>query len=595
MSFRPGPISPSSGALIPSFPGWPSHCPISRSTLAANSASIPPSIIGHERFPTGPFPNVSPADLLPAHESTDYRGTSISDETWHDSNLLPRLDRFQGEPAQSSGVVNITAENVNHNHHYESWKQAMDILHRAVALEALYDSADSFPQPRCHPETRTKILDDLYKWAVQSNSRSACSMCWLHGPAGAGKSAIMQTLCQRLQDDGRLGGSFFFKRDHPTRGNAKELFATLAYQLALHDRRLKGPILQSVEDDPSVVGRAMDVQLRNLMVEPCQSLDDTVPLILLIDGLDECEGAHAQQNILSLIGNTVRQHPSTFRFLVASRPEPHIREKLSESSLNELYDSVNVERSFEDIRLYFRSEFARIHHEHGETMGSITTPWPSSYILEMLVEKSSGYFIYASTVIKFIDDKNWRPTDQLEAVQDLANHNSCLPFEALDQLYTYILSGVPAQSRAKLCDILCVITNFRLDLRYIEPLLDLKSGDIRLTLRNLHSVLNIGSEYEVITVHHASFLDFLHDRRRSSIFYIGPDSEHRMNVACAVLKALSYPPNEPWHDIAWYAASVCELHSRCLTLRFVGTYEPPALNTSPRFHLLQRLSPLFGL
>jgi hypothetical protein len=33
------------------------------------------------------------------------------------------------------------------------------ILHRAVALEALRDSADSFPQPKCHPETRSQTLD----------------------------------------------------------------------------------------------------------------------------------------------------------------------------------------------------------------------------------------------------------------------------------------------------------------------------------------------------------------------------------------------------------------------------------------------------
>jgi hypothetical protein len=433
-------------------------------------------------------------------------------------------------------------------------------------------------------------------------------MCWLHGPAGAGKSATMQTLCQRLQDEGRLGGTFFFKRGHTTRGNAKVLFATLAYQLALRDQGLKDPILQSVENNPSVVGRGMDVQLRKLMVEPyqslvqqyrlmakpCRSLDNTVPLILLI-GLDECEGAHAQQNILSLIGDTVRQHPSTFRFLVASRPEPHIREKLAESSLHELYDSVNIQQAFEDVRLYFHAEFTRIHHEHSETMGNIPTPWPSFDILEILVKKSSGYFIYASTVIKFIDDKNWRPTDRLKVVQNLAHDDSCLPFEALDQLYTHILSGVPAQSRAKLCDILCVIADFGLHLRYIEPLLDLRSCDVRLTLRNLHSVLNIGSEDEAITVHHESFLDFLHDRRRSSTFYIGPDSEHRINVACAVLRALSYQLNDPRVNIVWYAALVCKLHSLLLTFRFVGSYKISVLNTSPRLHLLRRLCPLFGL
>ncbi|KAJ7679791.1 hypothetical protein B0H14DRAFT_2173500, partial [Mycena olivaceomarginata] len=78
-------------------------------------------------------------------------------------------------------------------------------------------------------------------------------ICWLYGPAGAGKSAIMQTLCQRLEECGRLGGSFFFKRGHHTRGNAQVLFATLAYQLALHNPILKGPISESTEDDPSVV------------------------------------------------------------------------------------------------------------------------------------------------------------------------------------------------------------------------------------------------------------------------------------------------------------------------------------------------------
>ncbi|KAJ7735201.1 hypothetical protein B0H16DRAFT_134015 [Mycena metata] len=542
-----GPISSSSNALIPSFSEWPSHCPIPRSTPAANSASASPSLIGPGRFPTGPLPNIS--GLAPVHESSDYGGTWQGGESWHNSNLPPpHSDRFQGEPAQSSGVVNITTEHVHHNHHYESWKLGMDVLHRAVALEALYDAADSFPQPRCHPETRTKMLDDLYTWA---HSRSARSMCWLHGPAGAGKSAIMQTLCQRLHNDGRLGGSFFFKRGHTTRGNAKVLFATLAYQIALQDRRLKGLISQSTEDDPSVVGRGMDVQLRKLMAEPCQSLTDAAPLILLIDGLDECEGAQAQQTILSLIGNTVCQHPSVFRFLVASRPEPHIRETLAESSLHELYDSVNVERSFEDIRLYFRDEFARIHREHRETMRSVPTPWPSSNILETLVNKSSGYFIYASTVIKFIDDKNWHPADQLKAVQNLANDDSCLPFEALDQLYTQILTGVPARSRAKLCDILCLIANFRLDLCYIEPLLDLKPCDVRLMLRNLHSVLNIGSDDEKITVHHASFIDFLRNRQRSSVFYIGPDTEYHMNVACGVLKTFSQKLKDPWAEVAW--------------------------------------------
>ncbi|KAJ7690376.1 hypothetical protein B0H17DRAFT_936220 [Mycena rosella] len=181
--------------------------------------------------------------------------------------------------------INVSGDNVNHR----SGETGIQILHRVVALEALHDSAESFPQPQCHPETRTKMLDGLYQWAT--GDYISCSIRWLHGPAGAGKSAIMQTLCQRLKEAGRLGGAFFFKRGHTTRGNAKVLFATLAYQLALHpNRQLNAPISESAETDPSVVGRGMDVQLRSLIVEPCKSFRDPSPLVLLIDGLDECEG-----------------------------------------------------------------------------------------------------------------------------------------------------------------------------------------------------------------------------------------------------------------------------------------------------------------
>ncbi|KAJ6460111.1 hypothetical protein C8R47DRAFT_127958 [Mycena vitilis] len=170
-----------------------------------------------------------------------------------------------GQIAPPSGATFIAASNINHHHHHG--EAGLTILHRAAALEALYDSADSFPQPRCHPDTRRQMLDELWRWA--DDTYGARPVRWLQGPAGAGKSAIMQSLCQRSQNAGLLGGAFFFKRDHTTRGNAKVLFATLAYQLALNNRALKPSILSSAKADPSVVGRQMDVQLQRLIIQPC--------------------------------------------------------------------------------------------------------------------------------------------------------------------------------------------------------------------------------------------------------------------------------------------------------------------------------------
>ncbi|KAJ7700452.1 hypothetical protein B0H17DRAFT_868349, partial [Mycena rosella] len=251
---------------------------------------------------------------------------------------------------------------------------------------ALHDSADSFPQPKCHPETRQKMLDNLWEFATDAEPRD--QVLWLHGPAGAGKSAIIWSLCERLQDAGRLGAAFFFKRGHSTRGNARALFSTIAYHLALRISWLKAPISQAVENNPSLVSSTPRIQFEQLILGPCRARTDQAPAIIIIDGLDECEGQQMQQEILRILSSY--QHHNSVRILVASRPEAHISEITSNGAA---YQAFNVERSFEDVRRYLVDEFARIRQAHSRTMRNVPTPWPSHEELETLVDKSSGHFI----------------------------------------------------------------------------------------------------------------------------------------------------------------------------------------------------------
>ncbi|KAJ7204765.1 hypothetical protein GGX14DRAFT_522974 [Mycena pura] len=470
----------------------------------------------------------------PPHNNSaiQYRRSAASNS--HTSQRSPA-----NEPTTTIDGGTFIGGNVNNV--YRSRETGIHILHRAIALEALHDSADSYPQPRCHPETRSKMLDKLWNWAIKSEwsekieTTKALPVLWLHGPAGAGKSAIMRTFAERLADAGRLGGSFFFKRDHATRGNAQKLFATIAYQLALCVTQLKYRISQIVEDDPSSVGRLMSVQMQSLIVAPCLSESNIQPPVILIDGLDECEGHLVQQEILCLIAQFMREHPPV-KFLIASRPEPDIR-KLFEAPLYEgLYHPFNVEQSFADIAKYLRHEFARIHRDH-ETMATVAMPWPSPEIFDQFVKRSPGYFIFASTVIKFVDDNNFRPTERLEHLQEASSSEA--PFSDLDQLYTQILSRVPA--RLRLLSILKAITfsKFQLSSITVEKLLELKAGDVQLTLRNLHSVLNVSKESGAITVYHASFQDFLQDAERAGKFYFGT-KQLCVDLAHSVFKALAY-------------------------------------------------------
>ncbi|KAF8162326.1 hypothetical protein K438DRAFT_300953 [Mycena galopus ATCC 62051] len=372
---------------------------------------------------------------------------------------------------------------------------------------------DSFAEPKCHPETRTKMLKDLHKWAVDIHPKTA--ILWLHGPAGAGKSAIMRTLASQLHEDGRLGGCFFFKRGHATRGNAKALFITIAYQLALNIEWLRTPISQVVEQNRSIIARSLATQMQELISEPCRSHKHGDPVVILIDGLDECDGHGFQGEVLRAIRNPSFNHPIFLRFIVASRPEPHIRQVFDSSSSH--YHLFNIEQSFDDVRKYLRDEFSRIHHDHS-TMQNIPSPWPARDVLEQLVRKSSGYFIYASTIIKFIGDENYRPTVRLEVVQNVNGPGSESAYDALDQLYMIILNSAVRQS--ELTPILCAIVHFTLTAGQVDRLFGLAEGETRLLLRGVHSVLNVSSWEIPISSHHASFVDFLRNPDRSRNFCV---------------------------------------------------------------------------
>ncbi|KAJ7511483.1 hypothetical protein B0H11DRAFT_872719 [Mycena galericulata] len=418
----------------------------------------------------------------------------------------------------------------------------LDKLHRAAASDASHDAGERFPPPRCHPETRTDNLAQLHVWALEDDPTRR--ILWLHGPAGAGKSAVAQTLCQNLEAEGHLGASFFFKRGHSSRGHATKLFPTIAYHLANVLPEFKTAVLMCMENDPAVFDKSLSVQLERLVMAPLRGLVPAMTLIIVVDGLDECEGENVQQEIIELIGKVAADSSFPLRFLIASRPEAHITQNFQQSFFNDLHREFNIRQSFDDIRIFLDSEFARIYRGHA-TMVDVAGPWPSQKNVEHLVDKSSGYFIYAATVIKFIDDQDFRPTERLEIVMGIAEPENGSPFSALDHLYAQILEAVPG--RRQLLRILSVLAaNISLSLPRIEQLLHMKTGDARLALRRACSVVDVPSDSrDMLTTHHASFLDFLNEETGSRHFFTGISSVHRQSLVVDVLNAVSYSNDNP--------------------------------------------------
>jgi len=161
-------------------------------------------------------------------------------------------------------------------------------------------------------------------------------------------------------------------------------------------------------------------------------------------------------------------------------------------------------------------------------MQSVPGPWPSDDIIKRLVRQSEGYFIYASTVIKFIDEEFFSPAARLDQVLGKSDssvfHSESNPFTELDHLYIQILSSSPTSQLLMLKLVLGYVImseSFDSQVMYFDCIEDLlPRGQIKLTLRGLRSLVSFERRYAIPTLVHASFRDFLLDKARAKDYHI---------------------------------------------------------------------------
>ncbi|KAF5376275.1 hypothetical protein D9615_008484 [Tricholomella constricta] len=498
------------------------------------------------------------------------RITAFQRLTWSPLNhWLQTIARFQYPPsmafknARNTHIYDSSFTEVHGDFHSYSSGGSLSInqgetglqtLFQATSPGAAYDSQERYPPPKCHPGTRQAILDALESWITNESERGEGSVMWLHGPAGAGKSAVAQTISESCAKRGELAASFFFSRGKAGRDSINFLFTTIAFHMAIASRDLRREIRQAVENDPSIIHKATSTQIQALIVEPLLSrscrLDAAArpPYLIIIDGLDECRGNADQRQILTHVVDLVYKHHLPLYFLIVSRPEPHIRHAFDEPTMQtinlQVLSLLGVHRAIDDVLLFLHDGFTEIHRaeKHSDIMQFVPKPWPSKDIVELLATKSGGYFIYASTVLKFIDEEYYSPLDRLDEVLNASSTSTSTPFAELDKLYTQILSTCPHTDRLKRVLGYLLAPSDRLSnppwAATIETVLNLRRGEVRLTLRGLHSLLGFTStsvldeNSEIVGVDisiqslHASLGDFLFDKERAGKFYIDLEECH---------------------------------------------------------------------
>ncbi|KAF3941917.1 hypothetical protein ABW19_dt0204445 [Dactylella cylindrospora] len=395
-----------------------------------------------------------------------------------------------------------------------------------VAQGATVQSFENEYDPTCHPDTRKELLAKISKWATDQNTKGT-RIFWLSGAAGTGKSTIARTVAKRLDGDGLLGASFFFRRGDGDRANASKLVPTLIGGLIGFFPELGPGVSQVIKGKPCIFMNGLTEQFEKALLEPLGTINpkQRQHTILVIDALDECENDSDILTIVRNLGKVRDLKNVDVRIFITSRRETAIQlvfEKIPGAFQELVLHEIGEDQVKLDISIFLNYEFTKIRTE-SRHKASLPSGWPGQRTTEALASMASPLFIVAATICRFISDEEFLPNDQLEQI--IADKEALLeanPAKSLSYTYLQVLNQrLKAKSDNQIRKIVkefrdiigtVVLLETPLSLKSLSGLTGIDENIIRCRLDGFQSVLQIPPDSKPdapVQTFHLSFREFL--------------------------------------------------------------------------------------
>jgi hypothetical protein len=440
--------------------------------------------------------------------------------------------------------------------------QKIDLPALPTAKGAGFNSYENQHDPRCHPETRVKLLHQITAWA--DDPQGEC-IFWLNGMAGTGKSTISRTVAQLFDERKELGASFFFKRGEGDRGHAALFWTTVTDQL-IHKLPCLAPHVRSViEADPAITGKTMRDQFEKLLLQPLgeMAVDPQNPLkvLVVVDALDECDREEDVRVITDLMSQSKGLKSVRLKFFATSRPELPIR--LGFEDIRGRYKDLVLQQIPQpiiehDISMFIHDQLSRIRDEYNKTVPrhrKLPEDWPSQTKVRVLVKMAIPLFIFAATACRFISERRYGGGGPDERLAKILEYQARGQKDNLDATYLPVLDQLLVGITDLAKDI--VVKEFRdivgsiiilaspLSTAALARLIRVPKRVIDDRLDLLHSVLSVPSELDTpVRLLHLSFRDFLLDpeKRKANPFWVD-EKESNSKLATHCLQLMSTDDN----------------------------------------------------
>ncbi|KDQ11747.1 hypothetical protein BOTBODRAFT_162584 [Botryobasidium botryosum FD-172 SS1] len=403
-----------------------------------------------------------------------------------------------------------------------------------------YPRAAYNPERVCLSGTRTRLLDDIQRWAMDEASPS--SLLWITGHPGAGKSSIASSIADELDAAGALGASFFCKRDDKDLHDPQRIIPTLVHQLTEVHKAYGKAVAEVLRETPRSGSVINDRDFENIVQRPLPNIQGpshTSSLVIIVDALDECDG---EEDCLRLVSRLVAMSKLVkwLKIIVTSRNLLYIRTRLDKDAPVRENRNLNDETPFDDI--------LRVIKHLLEGVGPDDDPtWPGDSTVRQLARRADGLFIWAKVacaLLKQAAESSVRekrlkellassmaddPARRLPALYERAIRESFATGESLATSETsspskHPLTGDDNDQVIRTVLGAIVVARIPLSESALAALLRSRDGDIKVpeVVQKLQSVLYVNrAKGGTIRVCHTSFRDFLVDSKYCpSNFYV---------------------------------------------------------------------------
>ena len=240
--------------------------------------------------------------------------------------------------------------------------------------------------------TRESIFVKVESWLNDQNSPNRVVV--IGANAGMGKSVIAGEICKRMQFDGKLLGSHFCQHDKALHRNPKVMLQSLACHLSHSLPEYRKALVERLSRNLGIDINEMEVgDLCELLFEEplSKTADPGFTGLVVIDALDESD-YQGRDELIDVIANYFSKLPRWIRFLMTTRPEINISDRLK--CLRPLMLETRDEENLKDIHLFLKDQLSPVPQVEDQEI-----------ILKELVEMSGGVFLCAYFLVDFIREK----------------------------------------------------------------------------------------------------------------------------------------------------------------------------------------------